>query len=126
MPALEHKDRYQLALLFQPVSVDRFGQPVIGLPTEIRVRWVDKQSEMLDPQGNSVVMDATAVVFQDIPIGSRMWLGGLADWVGTGTGSGVTNEGLMEVKGFNKTSDVKNRYIRRTVGLMRFRDVPPS
>lgn len=119
MPPLERTDRLQLAVLWPATSKsNRYGTFVVGSPVEIKVRWIDTQSQALDPQGNVITVDATAVVGIDIPIGSQMWLGSAASLPGTGY---MPEVGLMEVKTFNRTSDIKNRNRRRTVGMIRFR-----
>lgn len=103
------------------------GTPLIDRmnPVELQVRWVGKQSEALDPLGNTIAIDATAITNTDIVIGSRMWLGTLSDWLGTGSGS-IPDEAMI-VKTFNKTSDLKNRFVQRSAGLMRYTDdVGPS
>src|SRR5882757_2595614 len=116
MPPLERTDLLQRAVLWSASGRDRYGQVTVGDPVEITVRWLDQQSQMLDPQGNTVTVDVTVVVQQDIKIGSQMWLGELADLIGTGS---EPETGRMEVKAFNSTLDIKARNNRRTIGLMR-------
>jgi hypothetical protein len=121
MPALEVADRYQKAVLMPATGgYDAYGQPVVGEAIEVTVRWVWEKQEVTDPQGNTITIDATAVVDREIPVHSRMWLGEIADWIGTG--SGAVDNDLCEVRTASRTSDIKNRFVRRTVGLMRFRD----
>lgn len=104
--------------------VNQYGQYIVSpTPVELKVRWVAKQSSMLDHQGNTVAVDATAIVDQDVTLGSIMWLGGLRDLP---TPTNVPTSGLMVVKMFNKTGDLKNRNFRRKVGLMRSNDVLPT
>ncbi len=128
MPALEVTDLNQLALLWPATGFDSFGQPVVGAPVEIPVRWLTKRREVLDAKGDKIALDATAVVRQEVPMGSHVWLAppgtrkgqALNVWYGTGS-SGVPNE-LMEVKTFNLTPDLKARNQRRELGLMRLHD----
>lgn len=116
MPPLERTDLRQRAVLWPAIGRDRFGQSTVGSPVEIRVRWLDTQTSMLDAQGNTVTIDATAIVEQDIPLGSQMWLGTLNNLPGTGL---VPERGLMEVKKVDGGLDLKARNVRRTVGLIR-------
>ena len=124
MPAPELSYLLQTAVLWSAAGIGDYGQPTISNPTEIRVRWNDVQSEALDPQGNTITVDASAIVNRDVSIGSILWLGTLTNWVGTG--SNDQNGKLMQVKTFNSTPDLKNRVARREVGLIRLRDTLPS
>lgn len=124
MPTPEVAYLRQKAVLWPARFYDDYGQPKIDSSVEIKVRWITKRSETLDPQGNTVQLDATVVVDRDIAIGSTMWLGKLADWYGTGSGGDASE--VMQVVTFAKTPDLKGRAIRREVGLMRFRDSLPD
>ena len=117
MPAPEQVDRDQKAVLWPAQGYDNYGRPTVGPPTQVAVRWLTKRSRVLDRQGNSISLDASAVVGQRILVGSRMWLGSLEDWLGIG--SGCSDDELMEVKTYGETPDIKNRFTQKTVGLMR-------
>ena len=91
----------------------------MSAPQEIPVRWNITRTVAQDPQGNNIMLDAQVIVARKIEPGSRMWLGTLAEWVGTGTGSGASDEELHEVKTISETEDIKGRNIRRELGLMR-------
>ena len=121
MPALETRDRKQDAVLWQRSGYDKHGQATVEQPVALKVRWEDKFVEVLDPKGNTIGVDATAVVDRNVSVGSIMWLGCLDK-----LGPGASPQGLMEVKAFNSTPDIRNRAQRRTVGLMRFRDKLPT
>jgi Bacterial Ig-like domain (group 3) len=125
MPPLETSDRFQDAVLWPVSSYDQYGQALIS-PTAcpLKVRWIEKQSEMLDPKGNTIAIDATVVVDRKIEVGGLMWKGCINDLEIVGTAA-PSPAGLMEVKAYNETCDVRGREIRRTVGLMRYRDKFP-
>lgn len=123
MPPLEEVDCWDVAVLWPATGgYDNQGQPLFGDPIELAypngVRWINAQRQQLAADGNLILVDATAIVLQDIPIHSKMWLGELADWYGTGSAN-TTDTNLMTVKTFNKTYDQRGQDIRRTVGLLR-------
>jgi hypothetical protein len=122
---IEEDDCWDTAVLWPATTVyDDQGQPVRSTPVELAwpngCRWVPSTRQVMDAKGNLINLDATVVVLQDIPVNSLMWLGELADWYGTG--SGASDDGLMVVKSFNKTSSQDGRFERRTVSLMRFKN----
>ena len=118
MPAQELSHLYQTAVLWSVSGIDRYGQPTMDTPVEIHLRWDDSSHTSLDPQGNRVRVDATALVDQDIAVGSELWLGTLDDWVGTGTGQDDETI-VMTVKTFNSTPDVRGRYYTREIGMLK-------
>lgn len=114
---------FQRAVLWPVIGVNRYGENVVGSPVEIAVRWNTNRAERLDPKGNTVTVDGTAIVAQDIAIGSHMWLGTMSEWYGeVGSGSGAGDDELTYVKTFKSTPDVKGRQTAREVGLMRFKN----
>lgn len=125
MPSIETAFRRQKAILFMKVGVDDYGQALVtDEPVEIDVRWNKKRGMLRDPQGNEVAIDGYAVVAQTIEVGSQMWLGELNDFLGTGSGSAGYETEVMEVVDYKETPDIKNRNLRRTVALRKFRDEP--
>lgn len=124
MPSLEVKDCKQRAVLWAFSGYGDDGQHRFTTPVEIRVRWTDKQSQVVDKDGNNVALDATVVVLQDVAIGSLMWKGKLTDWYSVG--SSPPGTGLMIVKITDGATDIKNRATRRTVGLQRYKDKPAT
>lgn len=115
MPHQELAYRKQKAVLWPLEGTDGYGQPVVSdAAVELDVRWVAKRSEVLDPQGRTIAVDATAVVDREIAVGSSMWLGELAAF-----DPDDEDNDVMEVKAYNETPDIKNRVARRTVGLLR-------
>lgn len=124
MPSPEVIFRHQKAVLWELSGRDDYNEPLVSAPTEIWVRWNHNRSEALDAQGNKIALDAQAVVGQSIPLGSTLALGSLAEWYGTGS-AGEASE-VMQVITSSEMRDVKGRLVGRSVGLKRFRDVPPS
>jgi hypothetical protein len=132
MPRVSLRNRYQKVLLWRATGAnDNYGQPVVGEPEEIRVRWNTGRSEALDNNGTKVSLDASLVVAERIPLGSLMWLAplqgantdtALAQWYGVGSGSAVPDTELMYVKTYNESRDIRNRISARTVGLMKYKN----
>lgn len=120
MPAFERRDRYQTAVLWQATgSFDNYAVPIVTPPVEVQVRWKGGQSEAVGPDGQTITLDATAVVDRLIPIGSRMWLGTLRQWY-SAPGSGGEDNQVSEVKTCSGTPDIKDRNVAYKVGLMRW------
>ncbi len=123
MPAPEHDNRRQKALLWTRKGVNRQGQVTLNDPVEIIVRWKYVKREMVDRQGNTVAIDAEVVTVEDVPIGSVMWLGGLADLPGT---ANVPEQDTMMVISAPWTPDIKGRFKMKTLMLMRIKDTMPE
>lgn len=124
MPTLETLDRHQKAVLWEKVEDDTQGEPLVGDPVELTVRWEKIREEIQKPDSTIVALGAEVVVDRKIPIGSIMWLGELEEWYGTGSqGEGVE---LMQVQVYEEIPDLKNRYTIRTVKLDFFRGSLPA
>lgn len=120
MPALEVSDLTQQAVLWAMSNYDSFGQPAVGDPIQINVRWVWHHREVVDAKGNTISLAADVAAAQDIPINSHMWLGTLDQW--NSNGMSQVNQDLYEVKTSDNVPDVKGRNVRRTFGLMKLHD----
>lgn len=120
MPGVEFRDRFQTAVLWPATeAVDDYGVLQVSSPQEIQVRWKDELSEQQMPDGSTVTLDGIAKVWQEIAIGSHMWLGTLSQWYGVGS-SGDDTE-VRVVKTTSQVPDIKNRNQAYTVGLMRWK-----
>lgn len=129
MPDQEIAFLTQFAVLWPKAGYDAYGQPAVGDAVQIPVRWNTERREVLQPNGNTIAFDASAVVRQKIAIGSHMWLGELVDWYGTGSGSGsvdTADDEVMVVKNYTETKDLKGRAVFREVMLMRLHNKPGS
>lgn len=123
MPALEVVDFIHNAVLWEITGRDKFAQPILDNPIQIRCRWIDTKKEAVDAQGNTVAIDAQVYIAIDIPIGSMMWKGKLTELLGTDL---IPPRDAMQVISFPKTPDLKGRNYRRMVSLMRFGNTLPS
>lgn len=126
MPAPEVAYREQTAVLWPERGFDDDGHVKVGSPVEIQVRWNTGRTMALDPQGNKIAVDATMVVNRKLGVGSVLFKGALADWVGTGSGSAGDGDELMQVATFSEVPDLKGRFTRRVAGLVWFRDTLPE
>lgn len=122
MPAPELDYRFQCCVLWERIGDDAYGHPLISAGRQLRVRWENKQTEFLTPDGQPIKIDALVIVVEDIPVGSIMWLGELVN-VPTDT-TKITN--LMESIGMDNIPDIKGRIMRRTVYLKRYTDHLPT
>ena len=120
MPSMEVSDLHQYAVLWADSDTfGNFGRRELSAGVEIKIRWQQKQGEVFDSKGNIVAYDSLAVVDRNIPVGSILWLGKLAD-----IPNPVTN--LRKVIAYSETPDVKNRIARRTIKMSRSSDELPD
>lgn len=125
MPNPSVRNLTQKAVLWTvQTHANEFGQQVnaVSGPVEIRVRWENGHKDLMDPKGNKIEVDAMVAASRVIPIGSKMWLGALADWYGTG--SEGNDDDVMQVKLDLSIPNTKGRNTRRVYGLMRYSDTP--
>ncbi len=127
MPDQTISDLFQRAVLWPILSVDGYGGPVISIPSEIPVRWKWGFTNMLNPKRETITVDATVRVDQEIVVDSLIWLGKLTD-ISNGTlGPDLqTPSGLCQVKAIKHTPDIDNRFQSRTLGVIRFRGPLPT
>lgn len=122
MPGPEFRDRFQPAVLWPaqfPAVVDDYGVIQVGAPVQIQVRWEDKRKEQQLPDGSTVTLDAQVKVWQDVNIGSHLWLGTLSQWYGIGS-AGDDGE-VRVVMSVNQVPDPKNRWQGFMLGVMRWK-----
>lgn len=119
---LETSDLNQKAVLWTVSGVDSYSRPTLSVGIEIPVRWVHKKTESLDLKGRVVSSDATVIVDREIAIGSIVWKGELTNL--PSPVSSVTD--LYEVMDYRESPDIKGRYFRRTIILMRYGNTLPQ
>jgi hypothetical protein len=128
MPAFETMDLYGRALLWEFRRWNDAAEPVVAAdPEEIAVRWVNKKYEVLNAKTQTQALDAQVVTDRFVPLESIIWhapdptVSALEQWNGTGSGSAnARDDELMQVKVFNSSDDVKGRFLRTTLGCMRY------
>jgi hypothetical protein len=117
MPNLETDCLEQDAVLFAKAGYDKYGEPTITSTTgtAIKCRWEVSQSEAVDPFGNTIAIDSTVYVDREIAIGSLLWKGAIASIADPPVD-------LKEVVTYEEIPDIKNRYVRRLVGVVKYSD----
>lgn len=126
MPAIEGHGRLQYAVLWPANGTDGFGQPTVGDPVELDptkrtgVRWDDHKKMVRDHNGQELSIDATVHVDREIPLGSAMWKGKLAD------APSRTGLNVMEVVNVDTTPDLKLRHTNYVVHLSRYKNNLPG
>lgn len=119
MPPIETSDLHQDAALWaHSQQFDNRGNPKVADPVDIKCRWEWGRQEAVDPHGNTIAIEATVVVAQEVNIGSAMVEGTVAGLTG--------DETKMYVQTSAKIPDIKNRNQRRVLGLNRLSDTVPA
>lgn len=124
MPPIEEHDMYDTAVLWAAVGYDKRGQVLVAQPVEISCRWENSPTKVKDSTTNSATSHATVFSAEFIPLGSILWEGTLAAFMGTG--SEGYDSGLMEVIGAPNTPDLKARFSRNQYSLSFYRDELPA
>jgi hypothetical protein len=111
---------------------DAYGEIQVRQPVELRVRWETMRTESVSfaAQGATVAFEATVYLEREVTVGSLLWLGSFGDWLGTGTGTGGTEDALggelHQVQGYDEIADVKGRVHERMAKCIRYKDQMPA
>lgn len=124
MPPIERDERRHLVTLFATAGKGRDGKNVFATPRQIRVRWSWGRTESVSAQGLPVALDATAIVNEEIPVGSVVWYGELDDYYGTGSADTGDRE-YYEVLNYREVPDLKKRNSHKTISLAYYRQGKP-
>lgn len=101
------------------------GITISGTPVEINCRWLWTKKNVQDPNGSVVVVEATVTLETPIVPDSILWLGTLADWMGTGSTSADTR--LMQAWRYREVEDIRGIEVRRSAMLIHYgTDLPPE
>lgn len=118
MPPLETYDLHQDAIYWEKLGDNRFGEPRLDSPVDLKVRWINARADLMGPEGNNISVDATVITNQDVVIGSIMRQGTIDDYTGTGTALDVDE--VYTVAAFAKIPSLNNKYYYRSVGLVKY------
>lgn len=105
--------------------MDKFGEPVVGAPQEIMVRWEETSQELRTATGQVITILALLVLGQRVNQGDILWKGTLAN-LPTGTSFLGEQDNLMQVVSYESIPDVKGRFYERTAKLARYRGTLPN
>lgn len=122
MPAFETLDLKQDAIIWLRVGQDRYGQPVLSQPQEIKCRWLVDLGQSADPQSNTVQGSGKMIVAlneHDVPNGSIIREGKICDVP-------TPADKLFTVILVDGIPDLKNRNQRTTLSLMKYSDTLPT
>lgn len=120
MPPPEEMDLNQDAVLWPFNGIDDSGEPSVGPPQAVAVRWEDKRSQSVSETGTVLALDAQVKVGLEVALGSHIWKGRLADFT-----DADTNE-IMVVQTYSEIPDLKGRGVTRVVGLSFLRNSPAA
>lgn len=118
MTRLSKARLHQKAVYWAADGHDDYGDVKVAAPVNINVRWEERQSEVLDSDGNTIRIDAVVVVDREMAAGGILWLGEEADLPDSPTN-------LKQVVIYSTIPDVKGREFRRVVKLIKYSNELP-
>lgn len=119
--------RTQKVIVWRKAGTNRYGDPVVGTPGEFTVRWEKTRKDMMAPDGTRINVDVVMVYgpdLCDLAVEDAVWLGGLEDWYGTGSGGQESD--VMRVAALDYVPNVRGTAAYREAGLVKHRDTPPD
>jgi hypothetical protein len=122
VPPVEAADLFQDCIVWRKIDETDDNEPVVSPGEQVDCRWVNRRIQTVGADGEPVAYDATLALDEDVPDGSIVWEGCLADF----EDDIAKKNRLMAVIRFAGTPDVKGRNTRYEYGLMRFRGVLPT
>jgi hypothetical protein len=111
MPQPERASLLQCAVLWAHEKAggnDQFGQPLLGAPVQIPVRWENTKREFARPDGTTVTFDAQVFTDRFVRPYSVLWLGRLKD-LPAGTDFHAAKHELFRVTACDGIPDIRNR-----------------
>lgn len=109
---LETKTLRDDAVLRQKTGDDQASEATLGAAAKVKVRWVDRESQELTPDGFQVDVDAIVITDRDVEVGSVIWKG---TTLAPTDGSTM----LYKVVGQRTTTDLFKRYTRRRLAVQK-------
>ena len=105
----------QVAVYWQKLLVDGYGNPTYYEPVEIKCRWMDVVNELIDNKGTVIFSKTKILVDRDVTLGGMLMLSELESGMTAETAKDY--EGAFEIKVFQKTPDVECRTFVRIAYL---------
>ena len=114
MPSPEVANLKQKAVLWAASGRDNYGGRTMAAAVEIKVRWESTKTQGGGPKGKVAAKSVTVHTDQSVAVGSEMWLGELADLVGTASPGDI-----HVVTAITSVPDIKGRKTKYTLTLDR-------
>lgn len=115
MPSMETACRHQLAIMWEKLGYDNYGEPELDDPVDLGVRFQETFDEVLDPLTANNNKGVWVVVDRDVPLQSLIYLGGRITDIAADTKIEV-----YMIINKKMTPDIKNKATRRTIKCMRY------
>lgn len=115
----ESKDRKQKAVYWASSGTNSLGEPTHSDPIEVSVRIRKGISQSMDAKNNVIASHIQFGVDREIPAGSLLWIGELANLPDP-----VTSEGIFEIIDYSEVPDIKARKFDRHVDTKRHGGTP--
>lgn len=123
MPPIERAHRKDPVVVWEKIRVNDQNEPIVGEPSEIKVRFQHRRIETISPDGTPILIEALITPTYEIPIDSIIWKGTMQEY-------GLLNlneqQEYWQVVIHNIATDVKGRSTRYQFGLRRFRGSLPE
>lgn len=97
----------QRAVYWAPGAPDPSGGGTFATPIIVRCRWHDKNILFWDKTGNQVVSRSSVAVAQEVVLGGALGLMGKGKKLTDYSANPYDNEGVYEIKGYNKIPNKK-------------------
>jgi hypothetical protein len=122
MPPLSEINLNETVVYWRWLRNDRHNDPIVAPAVEINVKWEQQQTPGFDPQSRPIFFDVLVETSIDVPSGSILWYGELADW--TGSASDQDNQ-LMQVATKDRSTDVRGQDVSYILRLRRYKSTLP-
>lgn len=97
--------RRQYAVWWKVIRFDMAGQPVYGLPIEVKCRWTDHRLQFTNAAGEIAISNSQVFVDREMSTQDVLWKGRLANV--TSQVDPFLNEGARKIEAFNNTPNLK-------------------
>lgn len=123
MPPLEYMDFHNRAILWVIVGHTKNSMPKLSSPVQICCRWEEGHTELVNTEGQNIVVDVVMATNRDIVNGSLLWEGTeeqLSEY------DDAPPRDIYEVIMRSRGDSLNGRVRRYEYGLKRFKDTLPQ
>lgn len=124
MPPIETDGLIHKAVLWKFKRRDGYGEPVVHPPVEIDARWRWARTQSVGPDGQTIALDASIIVAEEVDLDGVIWQGTLKQW--NALPADAADRKLMQVKTSSTVEDIKGVEQKRRVGAARFKNTLPT